>query len=106
VQARGAVRVRLAWGLPLGDDDGQDRHALRRVFHVRKIPGRQIHRPIMASPILHTPLLSVILQHEYRSAPFDALLVAVILVYRPLLCDGPRIYEQLPSKNYLHKVEA
>jgi len=38
-------------------------------------------------PILYTPLLSAIFQHKYRSAPFDALLVAVILVYRPLLRD-------------------
>ena len=43
--------------------------------------------PKMGLPILLTPLLSAILWDKYRSPPFDALLVAVILVYRPLLCD-------------------
>ena len=41
-----------------------------------------VHRPI-----LHIPLLPTILRHYYCSEPFDALLVAVILVYRPLLRD-------------------
>jgi len=35
----------------------------------------------------NTPLFSVILRHKYRSSPFDSLLVAVILVQRPLLRD-------------------
>jgi len=37
--------------------------------------------------ILYTPQLSALLWHKYRSAPFGALLVATIPVYRPLLCD-------------------
>jgi len=37
--------------------------------------------------LLHAPLLSANLRNKYRPAPFDALLVAVILVYRPLLRD-------------------
>ena len=41
----------------------------------------------MGSLILHTPSLSAILRHTYCSALFNVLLVAVILVYRPLLCD-------------------
>ena len=41
----------------------------------------------MGSPILYTPSLSTILRHNYCIAPFGALLVAVTLVYRALLCD-------------------
>ena len=40
------------------------------------------------NPVLYTPLLSVILRLIYRSVHFDALLLAVILVYLPLLRDG------------------
>jgi len=39
-------------------------------------------------PILYAPQLSAILWHKYRPAPFDTLLVALILVCRPLLCGG------------------
>ena len=51
-------------------------------------PSSKKHCPEMGSPILHTPLLSAIHQRSYRSEPFNALLVVVILVYyRPLLGD-------------------
>ena len=41
----------------------------------------------MGSPILYTPLISATLRHYYCAAPFGALLVAVTLVYRPLLYE-------------------
>jgi len=50
----------------------------------------------MGLPILLTPLLSAIFRHKYCSLLFDALLVAVVLVYLPLLRDGPLLLKKVP----------
>ena len=50
----------------------------------------------MGPLILYTPLLSAILRHKYRPAPFDDLLLSVILVYLPLLLEGFSLREKPP----------
>ena len=50
----------------------------------------------MGRPFSTPPLLSAIPRLKYRSPPFDGLLLAVILVYLPLLSDGFSLRKTIP----------